>query len=306
MKGIELKHLLKPETIKTFAKNGLRVAEKQAPALAAGVAIAGLIAAVVSAAKAGPACKEALEQAHIKKNEKALAERMDTENFSDETPIVDLTLKEKAPIYVKCYGKTFLLVLISGGCMVASVWFGNKQKAALTMLLTAAESRILDLEGATKAVVGEKKFDQITNAILDKKVETNPPMSGRIIDTGLGKTLCCEAITGTYYWSDIAAVKTAYADFYDMYLHSKQCTIEDLFNLLHIPVEYLPKMVEDCGYYLDEEEGIDYRPNYTPHSKNVTLDGVEYACFIEDMNRPKSYDQLMAEAYAKSQFRRWK
>lgn len=306
MKGIELKHLFKPEAIKAVAKNGLKFAEKQAPALAAGVAIAGMIAAVVSAAKAGPKVKEALEEAHIKKNEKALAERMSAENFSDETPIVDLTWKEKAPIYVKGYLKTLLLVLLSGGCMIGSVYFGNKQKAALTVLLTAAESKLVDLEGATKAVVGDKKFDQIKDALVDKKVTDNPPVPGFIADTGAGKTLCLEPIFGTYYWSDISEVKKAYADFYDMYVHSQQVYMEDLYNLLKIPTSYLPKIAGDLMFVYDIDEGIEHKPDYKPHSITTNLDGVEYAVYVMDMNNPKTYDQLQAEAHAKRQFRNWR
>ena len=306
MKGIELKNLFNPQTIKTGLKTCLKMAEKQAPAIAAGVAIAAGLAAVIAAAKAGPEVKAMLEEAHIKKNEKALAERMSAEHFSDETPIEDLTWKEKLPIYMKGFWKAGTLFFLSALCMIGSVYFGNKQKAALTVLLTAAESRIVDLEGATKAVVGDKKFEQIKGAIVDKKIEDHPPQEGFIAKTGDGNTLCLEPVFGTYYWSDISAVKRAYAEFFDMYVHSQQVYMEDLYNLLHIPVSFLPSIADNLGYVYDTDEGIEHKPEYTPRSIPVQLNGVEYVCYVMDMNNPKTYDQLVSEAHAKYQFRKWK
>ena len=278
---MSMKGLLNTTSLKAFGKSALMVAERNAPAIAAGLAIAGLIAAVVATAKAAPACKEALEQAHIKKNEKALSERMDTEHFSDETPIEDLTFSEKFPIYVKYYGKAILITVLSGTCMITSVWFGNKQKAALTMLLTAAESRLIDVESATKAVVGEKKFEDIKGAIIDKKIADNPPdpQSGNIVKTGNGDTLCCEPILGTYYESDIAAVKTAYADFYDLYVHTGHVYMEDLYNFLGIRTA-LPEIAEDLCYMIDQDEGIELKPEYTPRSVTVKINGAERVCYV--------------------------
>lgn len=306
MKGINLKGLFKPETLKTGLKTVARVAENNAPAIAAGIAIAGMFAAVIAAGKAGPEVKERLEQAHIAKNEKALAERMSPENFSDETPIIELTWKEKAPIYLKGYLKTLILMLLSASCMIGSVYFGNKQKAALTVLLTAAESKIMDIENATKAVVGDKQFDKIKGALIDNQVESHPPIAGGIADTSTGKTLCLEPIFGTYYWADISAVKKAYADFYDMYIHSQQVYMEDLYNLLKIPASYLPKIANDLMFVYDLDEGIEHKPEYSPHSIATTLDGVEHVVYVMDMTNPKTYDQLKAEAYAKRQFRNWR
>lgn len=305
---MSIKGLLNTTSIKAFGKSALMVAERNAPAIAAGLAIAGLFAAVVATAKAAPACKESLEQAHIKKNEKALSERMDSENFSDATPIEELTFSEKFPIYVKHFGKAFIITILSGACMVTSVWFGNKQKAALTMLLTAAESKLIDIEGAAKTVVGEKKFDEIKGAIIDKKIADNPPnpQSGFIAKTGNGDTLCCEPIFGTYYESDIAAVKTAYADFYDLYVHTGQVYMEDLYNFLRIPKSFLPKIADNLGYMLDADEGIEHKPEYTPRSVPVQINGIDRVCYVMDMTLPKTYDQLLSEAHAKNQFRSWK
>ena len=301
MKGL---NFLKPQSLSTALKTVARVAENNAPAIAAGVAVACMGAAVFAAIKAGPSVQQALEEAHIQKNEKALAERMDPENFSDEREIVELTWKEKGLIYLKGYLKAIILMLLSASCMIGSVYFGNKQKAALTVLLTAAESRALDLENVSKELLGEKQFDKIKGAILDKKVSEYPPCDGMIADTGNGKTLCLEPVFGKYYWSDISAVKEAYAEFLLSYADSKQVYFEELYHLLKIPQEHIPKMAGDMMYMRDEDEGIELKPEYQPRTIPVKFNGEEHACYAMDMvKHPKTYDQLLAEAYAKRQFR---
>ena len=64
MKGIKLNST----TLKSFAKSAGKFIEKNAPAILAGLGVAGMIGAVVSAASAGGEVKEALEKAEIKKN----------------------------------------------------------------------------------------------------------------------------------------------------------------------------------------------------------------------------------------------
>ena len=302
-----LANFFKPQTLMTGLKTVARVAENNAPAIAAGFAVAGMVAAVFATVKAGPSVQQALEEAHIKKNEKALAERMDPEHFSDERPIEELTWKEKAPIYLKGYLKAIILMLLSATCMIGSVYFGNKQKAALTVLLTAAESKIVDLEEATKSVLGEKQLEKVKGAILDKKVEDYPPMDGAIADTGSGKTLCLEPVLGRYYWGDIATTKEAYADYRLMYADSGQVYLEDLYHLLKIPTEFIPKYAGELMFMHDENEGIKLAPVPLPRTIPVKLNGVDYNCFVMNFDKyPKTYNELIAEARAKYQFQSWR
>lgn len=299
MKGIKLNGA----TIKAGLKTAGKVIEKNAPAITAGLAIAALFGAVWQAAKAGGEVKAAIEEAELKKNEKALAERMDPDNFSDETPIVELTWKERGFIYAKHYWKAVLLALLSAGCMIGSVWFGNRQLKALSVIAAAAETKLIDLESATKAVVGEKKFEQIKSKFVEEEIEKNPPKEGFIANTGCGNTLCFEPVFGTWYWSDISAVDKAYVDYYDLYVHSEAVLMEDLYNLLHIPKEYRPKLLDQLGHMYDQSEGIELKPEYTPRSFPVTMNGQKYVCYAMDLTIPRRYDELVNEQYAKRSFR---
>lgn len=291
-------------TVKAFAKTTGKFIEKNAPAIAAGIAITGMVTAVISAIKAGPEVSKALEEAELKKNEQALKERM--EDGNDETPIVELTWKEKGFIYAKYYWKTVLFVLLSATAMVGSVHFGNKKIRALTILAATAEGNLAELEKATRAVIGDKKFEQIKGKLIDQDVETNPPKEGFIANTANGDTLCYEPIFGTYYWSNIPAVDKAYSDYYDLYLHSGSVYMEDLYHLLGISKDFTPELAGDLGHMYDLEEGYEHKPEYTPRSVPVTLNGTKYICYVMGLTKPKTYDDLMAESMAKASFRKFK
>lgn len=288
-------------TVKSIVKTTGRFIEKNAPVIAAGAGVAAMISAVVASAKAAPEVKEAIYMAENQKNEQALKERF--EDGNDSTPIVDLTLKEKFPIYAKYYWKTVLLMLLSGTCIVGSVYFSNKQIRAMAIVAAAAESNLGNLEEATKAIVGEKKFDQIKEKLIDDKLERNPPSDEFIADTGNGKTLCYEYWYGTYFWSDISAVKTAIANYMMDYTHSQQTYMSDLYEYLGIPDAFVPGLASDEGHFCDPDEAIENKPDYDQSSKIVKLNGVDQTCYVIKMTRPRKYDDLFNEALAKRGFR---
>lgn len=291
-------------TLKGVAKTTGKFIEKNAPAIAAGAALASMVLAVVTAIKAGPKVAKALEEAEIKKNEQALAERI--QEGKDSTPIENLTWKDKGLVYAKYYWKTVLLMLLSAACMVGSVHFGNKKLGAMAVVAAAAESNLDQIEGAVKTAVGEKKFDEIKGQLLDKQVEEHPPLRDAFIaTTHNGDQLCYEPIFATYYWSSIEAVDRAYLDYREMYLNTSQTTMEDLYNLLQIPKAYWPTEIDKVGHFRDEAEGLDFPPNPKPRTTYVTLNGQKRTVYIMDMERPRSYDDVLNEQIAKHSFRSW-
>lgn len=309
--------------IKTFAKTAGKYVEKKAPVIAAGVAIATMIGAVVSAVKAVPECQKMLDEAHIKKNEKALDERMKTGD--DSTPIVELSTKERLLIYTKAYWPTCLLAVMSATCMVGSVYFGNKQIKALAVLCAAAENSLVEFKSAAQEVIGDKKIKSITDKIVDNKLEQNPPSDEVIIDTGKGKHLCYEPWLGIWFWSDISAVDAAFANFLASYGESisndgyggvyfiefcEELGIMNGRNVSMIPSGASDifgefegaKLAKNLGYFKNIEENISYKPVYSPMSKMATLNGEKVQVYIPMLNEPKSEQRLEMEAHSSRLF----
>lgn len=291
-------------TIKSAAKTGLKFVEKNAPVLAAGAAVAGIVASVVAAIKAAPDVKEAIELAEMKKNEKAITERAQTGD--DSTPYEKLTWKEKAPIYVKGYWKVALIALVSILCVVGGTIASHRQIKTIAIMAAAAESNLVDLEGAARDLLGDKKVEQLKEKIIDNKLENADTITDELIcKTGNGDQLCYEPWYGKLFYSSIPAVQAATVKYEDEYNHSFQITFDDYYKLLGIPESQIPELAQKQGHFRDDEESIEWKPDFTPMSKVIKLNGVDTTVYIMRANRPRTYDELLNEAAAARAFRTW-
>ena len=306
MKGIKLNRT----SLKTFAKSAGRFIEKNAPAILAGIGVAGMIGAVVSAAHAGGEVKEALEQAEIKKNEKALNERM-TEG-KDDTPIVPLTWKERGLVYAKYYWKAVLLALVSAAATCGSVYCGNKKIKALAVLAAAAESNLIDFEEAAKKVVGEKKVEAIKSQLLEDDLAKNPPSEEIIHNTGRGNTLMYEPWFRTYFRSDIENVRSVAGDIATKCATEREIFMGDIYRMLGIDTDKdLEELIADMnkgvyhslidthGYFCDPDESIYHLPELRKPApvKSVVLNGKEEPCYVVDFGKPMSIDDLERDSF---------
>lgn len=301
MKGFKLN----AKTLKTFAKSAGKFIEKNAPAILAGIGVAGMIGAVVSAASAGGEVREALERAELKKNEKAFEERMTTGN--DDTPIIPLTWKERGLVYAKYYWKAVLLALVSAAATCGSVYCGNKKIKALAVIAAAAESNLIDFEEAAKKVVGEKKLEQIKNQVLEDDLAKNPPSEEIIHNTGRGNTLMYEPWFRTYFRSDIESVRSLAGDITSHAAKSGDIRMDEIYEALGIDThKELEELVEDMndgiyhnllqmyGYFCKPDEGIYHLPEFKKPAKvkSVNLNGKEEPCYIVDFGKPMSIEDL--------------
>lgn len=290
-------------TLMNVAKTGLRFVEKNIPAIAAGAAIGTMVFAVIVAAKEGPKYHQAIEDAEIVKNEKALKERMDT--GSDETPIVELTKKEKGAILVKHYWKAAALVAASSALMILSVVAGNRQTKAALLMLTAAETNMDNIEKAVKEVVGDKKFDSIREKVIENTVDDMQLTDGDIQKTGNGNELIIEPWFGVAWESTIAAADTAAVAFRSVYQTSGEATMDELLKLNGISEYRIPKLAKEAGYFWEPDDQIEYPPKYEPKSIWVMVNGVKRTAYIVDFGRPRRRDDLMNEQVAIRSFRQW-
>lgn len=306
MKGIKLNS----KTLKTFAKSAGKFIEKNAPAILAGIGVAGMIGAVISAASAGGEVKEALEKAEIKKNEKALEERMTTGD--DSTPIEPLTWKEKGFVYAKYYWKAVLLALVSAAATCGSVYCGNKKIKALAVIAAAAESNLIDFEEAAKKVVGEKKFEQIKNQVLEDDLATNPPSEEIIHNTGRGNTLMYEPWFRTYFRHDIESVRALAGDIATKCATEHEIFMGDIYRMLGIDTDreieeliadmnkgVYHSLIDTHGYFCDPDEGIYHLPELRKPApvKSVVLNGKEEPCYVVDFGKPMSIDDLERDSF---------
>lgn len=289
-------------TVKSVAKTGVKFVEKNAPVIAAGAAVAGIVAAVLGAIKAAPEVRDALEEAELKKNEQAVNERAEGK---DDTPYEKLTWKEKLPIYVKGYWKVALIAATAILCVVGGTIASHHQIKTIAIMAAAAESNLADFEGAARELLGDKKVEQLKEKIVDDKLDKQAITDDLICKTGNGDTLCYEPWYGTLFYSSIPAVQQAANRYEENYIGCFQATMDEFYRELGIPESQIPELAEKQGHFRDDEERIEWKPDFTPMSKIVKLNGVDTTVYIMRANRPRTYDDLLNEAAASRAFHTW-
>lgn len=114
----------------------------------------------------------------------------------------DLTLTEKAKTTWKTYLPTIGVVLVSTGLIVTAHKSYKKQIAAITTLYSIAENSLKKYEEVIPEVVGEEKAKEVTNAVIEKKLQQNTSQEPIIPINNAGNVLCYDPYSGREFMSD--------------------------------------------------------------------------------------------------------
>lgn len=189
---------------KTAWKVALKFVDDNLPTILSGLALVGLGASVVSAAKDGAKAQEAIEDGIHRKLFTATDEEleiMDAERV-DEKPddyaelgydgmisvgtadeVKDiilykrkkvLTFWEKFAIYGKVYWKTATLTLLTGASIIASNVVSKKRYLGLAALVASQAKELDTYKDKVKEVFGEKKAEQVEKEISKDKMMECP------------------------------------------------------------------------------------------------------------------------------------
>ena len=273
--------------LKGFLTKTGQVISKNSPIIAASLGVIGLGCAVYSAIKATPKAMKMVEEAQETKDKEAAAKA-----FSEHTEVPDsaLTKKEKLVIYGKCYWKTAALTAVTAACTIGAVLLANRQTKAMTLLYGTAATTLEQYKNAAKEVVGEKKERQIHDkAVTDKVRSEDLDDDDCIIDTGYGKHLCVDAITGRGFYSDIETIRRTINDLNAQLLASGQLTLNDYFyalGLKEIKYDYATQL----GWRYDSPYGYGRQIEAT-YTSDLTPKGKPYLV-VEVKTAPKFIDEV--------------
>lgn len=134
--------------------------------------------------------------------------------------------------------KRVAVPVILAACGTAMVFKGNnvsiKRTAAVTSLLTAAESKIGSLTEAAVETVGQKKAQDIEAAACQKEINKNPVDELEINKTGKGTYLFKLDFTGQIFRSSIDEVQRAVNTFNKRWIREEYQSLADLQDDLNI------------------------------------------------------------------------
>ena len=167
---------------------------KHCPEILTGMGIAGMITAGVLAVQATPKALKLIEDKKREKN-------------SDKLTAAD-TVKTAG----LCYVPSILTAVVSSACIVGASAVNQKRNAALAAVYAISESSLKEYRDKVTEVIGEKKEEEIKDAIAKDKMEQYPVTSREVVFTNNGDTLCYDIISGRYFTSDIEKIKRAVND----------------------------------------------------------------------------------------------
>lgn len=189
-------------------KDGMAIAistsKKWSPQILTAIGIVGFGLSVTEAVRATPKAMALIE---------AEEERLERE----------LTTKEVIKLCWKCYIKTACMAGVTVSCILGANHIHTKRNAALVAAYSMVKDHLDDIEEAIHDELGDDKSDDILAKAKEKRTKTSKNESGEtvysvpeeanIIKTHGGVDLCFDKWSGRFFYSSIAALDRADAQF---------------------------------------------------------------------------------------------
>lgn len=202
-----------------MAKSVNRSLRKRSPEILIAVGILGMIGSTVMAVKATPKAIEVIEN-----NTKL------DENGNKQKP----TNIEKVKLCWKLYLPTVVSASVSIACIVGSNSVNAKRNAALATAYTLSETALRDYTEKVVETIGEKKEQEIKDAVVKDRFDKNIEKSRDVIITGPGKMKCYDIFFDRYFESDVNSIKRAVAELNRRMNYENYISANDYFDELGI------------------------------------------------------------------------
>ena len=218
-----------------------KAARKHSPEILTGIGIAGMLSTTVLAVRATPKALVLIEE---KKREKKFAVIKDGGD-------PDLTKFE----IVKAAWKPYIPAVITGAasiaCLVGASSVNARRNAALAAAYALSETTLADYKEKVVETIGEKKAQEVKDAIAKDKIENDPVTRKEIITTDKGETLCYDALSGRYFKSDIEYIRRAVNNLNERLLFDTHISLNEYYN--EIGLEEIFPMGENLGWTVDPD-----------------------------------------------------
>lgn len=235
--------------IPILIKIGRLAAKYYRPLLAGGAIAAGAITGI-TAVKATITARDILEdevERRIVHNEKIRESDPEDAAPSEEYLSERLTKKEVVVLTWKCYIIPLLSFIAMGAAVVGVVTLDKKKLNVAMGLYSASEMALKEYKDKTKALVGDKKADEIENKIAEdilkappkhtQKNKNVPGTTNYIRRTSYGDTPFIDAWSGQRFYCDYEHIRKTINDLNQQILYSALdggCPLNDLYYYLGI------------------------------------------------------------------------
>ena len=218
-----------------------KAARKHSPEILTGIGIAGMLSTTVLAVRATPKALMLIEE---KKREKKFAVIKD----GGDPALTKLEI-------VKTAWKPYIPAAVTGAasvaCLVGASSVNARRNAALAAAYALSESTLADYKEKVVETIGEKKAQEVKDAIAKDKIENDPVTRKEIIATDKGETLCYDALSGRYFKSDIEYIRRAVNNLNERLLFDTHISLNEYYD--EIGLEEIFPMGENLGWTVDPD-----------------------------------------------------
>lgn len=170
-------------------KDVQKSAKKHTPEILTGLGIAGMITTTVMAVRATPKAMMLLEE----------------KKYYEDTD--DLKPLEVLKTVWTCYIPSTIVGGVSICCLIGASSVNFRRNTALATAYTLSESALKEYQEKVIETIGEKKEQDIRDAVVKDKMEAVPFVNREVVITGKGETLCLDLVSKRYFKIDIDKLK---------------------------------------------------------------------------------------------------
>lgn len=148
-----------------------------------------------------------------------------------------LTPMETVKTCWKCYISSGVVGTVGVICLVSSNAVSEKRNAALAAAYSLSEATRLNYRDKVIEVIGEKKEQEVRDAIAKEEIKNHPIRDNEVIMTRGGNTLCYDSLSGRYFRSSVEKLKRAENEINRKMLDEMYVSLNDFYDeigLTHI------------------------------------------------------------------------
>ena len=214
-----------------------KAARKHSPEILTGIGIAGMLSTTILAVRTTPKALMLIEE---KKREK---------KFAGEQP--ELTKVEVVKTVWKSYIPAAVTGVASVACLVGASSVNARRNAALAAAYALSETTLADYKEKVTETFGEKKAQEVKDAIAKDKIENDPVTAKEIVITDKGETLFYDALSGRYFKSDREWIRRAVNNLNERLLFDTHISLNEYYD--EIGLEEIYPLGEQLGWTVDPD-----------------------------------------------------
>lgn len=175
----------------------------------------------------------------------------------------DLSKKEALMRVAPCYISTVLMASATLACIIGQHRVSTGKIAAYASAYSLAQAAAREYRDKVVDIVGEKKAQDIDNAIADKHLAEHPASKQPIV-VGDGKVLCYDNLSGRYFTSDIETLRKIINDLNFDLMSDMWVRLNEFYDRINLePIN----LGEELGWSVDHQIRLKFSSRLTDDGK---------------------------------------